>query len=117
MKFCYDDYGNCYRVPNWAINDPFVEKEYKELKDLKEAVDVTIYITEIYKNEVYKLTVNQSVSGRELKKIYLTSLQEDVNKYRLRLIFNGSEIQDDHTIFSHGVCNESKVQLIKNLID
>ena len=78
---------------------------------------MTIYITEIYKNEVYKLTVNQSVTGKELKKIYLTSLQEDFTKYRLRLIFNGCEIQDDQTIFSHGVCNDSKVQLIKNLID
>lgn len=117
LKFCYDNSGHCYRVPNWCFNDPYVEKEFKKFSELMEIEDIHIILSEVYKNKSFMLKIKQSATGNEIKKIYMDSLQEDINKFKLRLIYNGFEIQDNQTLFEHNIQNEGMIQIVKNPIN
>lgn len=44
-------------------------------------------------------------------------IKESSTKYKTRLIYSGSEIKDNETIYQHNVLELGKIQLIKNLIE
>ena len=66
LKYLYDLKGNLYRIPNWCFNDPYFQKEYKEV-DQDLAININIVISETYTNKTFNLAVHQLITGYELK--------------------------------------------------
>ncbi len=42
MNLTQDDDGKLYYIPNYCINDPYLEKQYKENKNSKEKKNIKV---------------------------------------------------------------------------
>ena len=64
-----DKYGNHYIIPNYCINDPYFEQEFKENENV-EKVDLKLNLYEVATNTTTTIETNNLASGEELKKLF-----------------------------------------------
>jgi hypothetical protein len=106
-----DQEGNHYHIPNYCINDPFFERQYKVKKNIEEK-KVKIKLFEPTGNINEEQTVNNTITGKELKELF--KKEHNIgNNFNLRLFFGGMEIKDDHFLYQHHLKNGYKIQVMK----
>ena len=107
-----DKKGQHYIVPNYCINDPFFEKEYK-IKDnvVKKNIKVNLY--EVANNTNSILEVNNLITGEELKKLFCKKNNISYDDYRIRMFFAGSEITNEHFLYQYNIKDEFKIQVMR----
>ena len=106
-----DSNGNHYHIPNYCINDPFFERQYKKKKNVEEK-KVKIKIFEPMGNINEEKTVSNTMLGKELKELFRKEHNIGDN-FNLRLFFGGMEITDDHYLYQHNLKNGFKIQVMK----
>ena len=106
-----DSNGNHYHIPNYCINDPFFERQYKKKKNVEEK-KVKIKLFEPTGNINEEKTVNNTMTGKELKELFKKENNIGDN-FNLRLFFGGMEIKDDHCLYQHNLKNGFKIQVMK----
>ena len=106
-----DSSGNHYHIPNYCINDPFFERQYKKKKNVEEK-KVKIKLFEPTGNINEEKTVNNTMTGKELKELFKKE-HEIGDNFNLRLFFGGMEITDDHYLYQHNLKNGFKIQVMK----
>ena len=107
-----DKKGNHYIVPNYCINDPYFEKEYK-IKDNVEKKNLKINFYEVATNTNSLLEVNNLMSGEELKKLFCEKNNISSNEYNIRMFFAGNEITNNHYLYQYNIKNEYKIQVMR----
>ena len=106
-----DSDGNHYHIPNYCINDPFFERQYKKKKNVEEK-KVKIKLFEPTGNINEEKTVSNTMTGKELKELF--KKEHDIgDNFNLRLFFGGMEITDDHYLYQHNLKNGFKIQVMK----
>ena len=107
-----DKRNNHYIVPNYCINDPYFEKEYKVENDIeKQNIKVKIY--EVSNNVDMSLEVENTLTGLELKKIFCNNEKIDMDKFNIRMFFAGLEIGDNNYLYQYDLHNGYKIQVMK----
>ena len=106
-----DKKGYHYIVPNYCVNDPYFEKEYKVEKDKKEKM-LKLKLFEVGSNTNTEMEVSNLMKGEELKEEYRKKAKIDDN-FNLRLFFSGNEIKDDHFLYQHDLQNGIKIVVMK----
>ena len=107
-----DKRNNHYIVPNYCINDPYFEKEYKVENDIeKQNIKVKIY--EVSNNVDISLEVENTLTGLELKKIFCDNEKIDMDKFNIRMFFAGLEIGDNNYLYQYDLHNGYKIQVMK----
>ena len=106
-----DPYGNHYHTPNYCINDPYFERQYKKKKNVEEK-KVKIKLFEPSANINEEKTVNNTMTGKELKDLFRKE-HNIGNDFNLRLFFGGMEITDDHFLYQHNLKSGYKIQVMK----
>jgi hypothetical protein len=109
-----DENGKVYHIPNFCINDPYFEKIIYEQEDdghIPKLIHISVY--DLYENRKSSLEIMDNVTGKEFKQLYCESIGQDYKMYRIRILFSGIEILDDHKIYKHNVKNEYVIQLMK----
>lgn len=112
MNQLIDNNDNIFVVPNYCINDPLYKKEVKQI-DLTEAEVIHIQIVDIFnpsKSTTVKVPTN--INCLELKKCFGKAKNIDLEKNKIRVLFQGSEILDEHVLAQHNIVNNSKVQFV-----
>ena len=106
-----DSNGNHYHIPNYCINDPFFERQYKIKKNIEEK-QVKIKLFEPTGNINEEKTVSNTMTGKELKELFRK--EKDIgDNFNLRLFFGGMEIKDEHFLYQHHLKNGFKIQIMK----
>ena len=109
-----DKKGNHYIIPNYCINDPYFEREFK-IENNFENKDIKIKLFEpLNNNNNVVLNVTNSISGEELKKIYCEKIGISFNDYNLRLFFGGQEIKDNNFLYQYNLQKGFKIQVMKS---
>ena len=107
-----DKKGNHYIIPNYCINDPYFEKEYKINENIeKKNLKVNLY--EVANNKDTLLEVDNLITGAELKKLFCEKNNISPDEYKIRLFFSGSEITDEHFLYQYNIKNEYKIQVMR----
>ena len=106
-----DEKGNHYHIPNYCINDPYFERQYKKKKNVEEK-KVKIKLFEPMGNINEEKTVSNTMTGKELKDLFKKE-HEIGDNFNLRLFFGGMEITDDHSLYQHNLKNGFKIQVMK----
>ena len=106
-----DQEGNHYHIPNYCINDPFFERQYKVKKNIEEK-KVKVKLFEPTGNINEEHTVSNTMTGKELKEFFKKEHNIGDN-FNLRLFFGGMEIKDDHFLYQHHLKNGYKIQVMK----
>ena len=106
-----DQEGNHYHIPNYCINDPFFERQYKVKKNIEEK-KVKIKIFEPTGNINEEKSVMNTMTGKELKELFRKEHNIGDN-FNLRLFFGGMEIVDDHFLYQQKIKNGFKIQVMK----
>ena len=63
-----------------------------------------------------ELTVSNKINGGQLKRLYSEKVNIPLDKFKIRLIYRGKEILNDHGLFFHDLDNNSKIQVCVNEI-
>ena len=106
-----DSNGNHYHIPNYCINDPFFERQYKKKKNVEEK-KVKIKLFEPMSNINDEKSVSNTMTGKELKDLFKKEHNIGDN-FNLRLFFGGMEITDDHFLYQHNLKSGFKIQVMK----
>ena len=107
-----DKNGVHYIVPNYCINDPYFEKEYKVDENVKK-IDLKLNLYEVAANKTTIINTNNLVSGEELKKMFCEQNEISMEQYNIRMFFAGNEISNDHFIYQYNIKNDFKIQVMK----
>ena len=107
-----DKKGNHYYIPNYCINDPYFEREFKINKNI-ESKSIKIKIFEPLININTDLKVNNLMSGEELKKRYCENLDICPDDYNLRFFFGGQEIKDKNFLYQYKLEKGFKILAMK----
>ena len=107
-----DKNGNHYIVPNYCINDPYFEKEFKENANVKK-VELKLNFYEVATNTTTTIDTNNLVSGEELKKIFCEQNNISMDDYKIRMFFSGNEILNNHFLYQYNIKNDYKIQVMK----
>lgn len=103
-----------YNIPNFCLVDPVYEKDFSPSKNIESKIKemtITVIVCYIFKCEENSITLSNKSKGKDLKKMYSELKNLPLDKYRLRLLFKGQEIQDDHSLFYHNVENNARIQV------
>lgn len=101
---CLSNPDIIYNIPNFCIVDPLYEKDYSEAKKAEGKVmekPVKVILCNIFKNEEKMFQVSNKIKGSDLKGLYANATEISLDKYRIRLLYKGQEIADDHSLFYH----------------
>jgi len=102
-----------YIVPNYCINDPYFEKEFKIKEDIeKKTLKINLY--EVATNNNLEVEVNNLMSGEDLKKLFCDKNNISFDEYNIRMFFAGNEIQNNHFLYQYKIHNGYKVQVMKS---
>ena len=107
-----DKKGNHYIIPNYCINDPYFEKEYK-IKENIEKKDFKVNLYEVATNTNSPIEVSNLTSGKELKESFCLKNQLSPNDYIIRMFFAGMEITNEHFLYQYNIKNDFKIQVMK----
>ena len=113
---CVDSANNVYKVPNFCINDPYFELELLP-DDSNHKKDIDRMLFDLCNGKQIKLTVNESIRGRELKQKYAEKHNIDLSKNIIRLLFGGGIIKDNESLYQHKVKNGFSIQICVSPID
>jgi len=109
-----DNDGNTYKVPNFCINQPFFEKEIQNTPaEAIETKDLHLYMYDLYSNKKYDINVNNKVLCSDIKGIFSKLAEITEEEYKLRFIFGGTELKDEHFIYQYKIDNEYTIQVYK----
>ena len=108
-----DKYGTHYIIPNYCINDPYFEKEYK-IEENIEKVDLKLILYEVATNKTTAIETNNLANGEELKKIFCEKNNISMDEYNIRMFFAGNEIGNDRFIYQYHIKNDFKIQVLKS---
>ena len=102
-----------YIVPNYCINDPYFEKEFKIKEDIeKKTLKINLY--EVATNNNLEVEVNNLMSGEDLKKLFCEKNNISFDEYNIRMFFAGNEIENNHFLYQYKIHNGYKVQVMKS---
>ena len=107
-----DKNGIHYIVPNYCINDPYFEKEFK-IKENVEMKNLKLNLYEVATNTTTTIETNNLVNGEELKKIFCEKNNLSPDDYKIRMFFAGNEILNDHFIYQYNIKSDFKIQVMK----
>ena len=107
-----DKKGNHYNIPNYCINDPYFEKEYK-IKENVEKKDLKINLYEVANNTNTILEINNLITGLELKKLFCKKNNISFDDYNIRMFFSGMEISNEHFLYQYNIKNDFKIQVMR----
>ena len=107
-----DKYGIHYIIPNYCINDPYFEKEFKVDENVKK-VDLKLNLYEVATNTNTIINTNNLINGEELKKIFCEKNNISMDDYNIRMFFAGGEILNDHFVYQYNIKNDYKIQVMK----
>ena len=116
INHCIDKNNVIFRLPNFVVNDAYVEKELSDVvKDKNEKLNVYLY--DLYDNRKVKVNLSFVNTGCELKSLFKSNcLNGHENSYKIRLLFGGAEIKDEHTLSQHKIEEGYTIQVMKTKI-
>ena len=110
-----DRNGVHYIIPNYCINEPYFEREFKEKEDVKK-IDLRLNLYEVSLNKTTTIDTNNLISGEELKKIFCEKNNISMDEYKIRMFFAGNEIQNEHFMYQYNIKNDYKIQVMRTQI-
>lgn len=116
INCCVDQSGNVYCVPNYCINDPYFELELLP-KDNNHNSEIEIKLFDLINQKNLLISVNENITGAELKQKYSEMHNIELSKNKIRLLFGGGLIKDDETLYQHKVKNGFSIQVCVTSIE
>ena len=110
INMCMDNQGNVFRVPNYCINDPHFQLELLD-KNEGEGENIEIQLYDVKNQKHNKITVLDSITGKELIEKYANKEKIDLTQNKIRLLFGGGIIKENETLFQHKVKNGFSIQI------
>lgn len=115
MNQIVDSKQNIYNIPNFCINLPHIEKEIFKVSDGEiPYTEISITLYDVYDLTKTQLHVSCSISGNDIKAKFCETRQIDPDNFKIRLLYRGAEIKEEHLLYQHKVVYGGIIQVIKN---
>ena len=107
-----DKKGNHYNIPNYCINDPYFEREYKIKENIEKKI-LKINLYEVANNTNTVIEVDNLITGLELKKLFCKKNNISFDDFNIRMFFSGMEISNEHFLYQYNIKNDFKIQVMR----
>ena len=108
-----DTKNRIYKVPNYCINLPFMERKILGEEEEHNNKKLNIFLHDVYENKKINLQLTDDLRISDVKKKYAENNSFNLDTVRLRLLYGGSELVDDNFIYQYNICNDYIIQVIK----
>ena len=103
-----------YKVPNFCITDPVIERDYQTIKEKYEGVESEPLIIKCFcftNLKEIQMEVTNRTTGKEVKEKFAKKENFPLEKFSIRLFYSGQEIKDEHMLCYHNIVNGGKIQI------
>ena len=108
-----DSKNRLYKVPNFCINLPFLEKFILVEEEEHNNKKLNIFLNDVYENKKVDIEITDDFKIIDIKKKYAENNSVDLDKVKLRFLYGGSELNDDNFIYQYNICNGYIIQILK----
>lgn len=112
LNHIIDKHGNHYHIPNYCINDPYFEKDFKLDNSIQEK-SLVVNLYEPSQNLTIPITILNTATGEDLKKEFRKKSKIPLSEFGFRLFFGGNEIKNEQFIYQHKINDGFKVMVMK----
>lgn len=108
-----DNKHRIYRIPNYCINDPLFEKKIAEIDETHQIKKMTVTLYDVYEVKKTNISVSDNIKIGEIKKRFAHHNDLDMSKYKIRLLFGGSDLKDDDYLYQYNFQEGYIIQVLK----
>ena len=108
-----DSKNRSYKIPNFCINLPFLEKEILGKEEEHTNKKLNIIIHDVYEDKRIDLEITDDLKISEIKRKYAENNSIDLKTVKIRLLFGGSELQDDNFLYQYNINDDYIIQILK----
>ena len=109
-----------FTVPNYCVCDPCFEKDFNEIETKANTVQeekINIVCYYLAKNKDIVLEVSNKSKVEDVKKQFAKKIKKQYEKYSIRFLFKGQEMQNEHLLCYHDIQSMSKIQVMVRKLD
>ena len=108
-----DSKNRLYKIPNYCINLPYLEKQLLGKEEEHTNKKLNIIIQDVYENKRVGLELTDDLKISEIKRKYAENNSIDLVNVKIRLLFGGSELQDDNFLYQYNINDGYIIQILK----
>ncbi len=114
MNLLVDPNGFYFAIPNYCINDPYLEKVFVNADEKRKPNSIKFKLCNVYNvNEKNELEVDDNITVLDLKILYTDNKKPLINPYDLRMFYGGVELKDDFFLYQHEIKSCCTVNVMK----
>jgi len=102
-----------YRIPNYCINLPFLEKTINSIEENHEIKKMSLILYDFYENKKTNINISDNIKIEEIKQRYSEHNKLDLKKIKLRLLFGGAELKDENYLYQYNFQENYIIQILK----
>lgn len=108
-----DSKNRLYKVPNFCVNLPYIEKEILEEEKEHMNKKLNIYLHDVYENKKTDIELTDDLKISEIKKKFAENNSIDLNIIKLRFLYGGTELMDDNHLYQYNLSDGYIIQILK----
>jgi len=108
-----DSKNRLYKIPNFCINLPYIEKHISGVEDEHKNKKLKIYLHDVYENKKIDIQLTDDFRILDIKKLYAENNSIDLTKFKLRFLYGGTELKDDNHLYQYNISEGYIVQILK----
>jgi len=102
-----------YRIPNYCINLPYMEKKINSVDESHKMNKMSIVLYDVYENKKTNIDISDNIKIEEIKKKYSEHNKIDLSKNKLRFLFGGTELKDENYLYQYNLQEGFIIQILK----
>lgn len=102
-----------YKIPNYCINLPFLEKTIHSIEENHEMKKMSIILYDVYENKKTNINISDNIKIEDIKQKYSEHNKIDLSKIKLRFLFGGAELKDENYLYQYNFQDGYIIQILK----
>ena len=108
-----DNKNRLYRVPNFCINLPYIEREILPKNIFHNNNKLKIILYDVYDNKKFKIELTDDLKISEIKKLFSESNNLKMDSLKIRFLYAGTELIDDNYLYQYKILDGYLIQMVK----
>lgn len=108
-----DSKNRQYKIPNFCINLPYIEKKIYEKEEEHTKKKLKIFLHDVYDNKKIDIEINDDLKICEIKNMYAEKISINIDTAKFRFLYGGTELDDNNHLYQYKIYDGYIIQVLK----
>ena len=102
-----------YKIPNFCINLPYIEKKIYDKEEQHTNKKLKIYLHDVYENKKIEIEITDNLKINDIKNLFAEKSLINLDKVKLRFLYGGTELIDNNHLYQYKIFDGYIIQILK----